>query len=75
MTREGYRASYRRIPLSRERTPEAEDLDALHAQVGVGLVCVRLFLCACLGGGGVRGFGMCVLVEGRGFVFDQVREY
>lgn len=31
---EGFRASYRRIPLSRERTPEAEDLEQLHGQVG-----------------------------------------
>ncbi|KAG2424596.1 hypothetical protein HXX76_014323 [Chlamydomonas incerta] len=29
----GYRLSYRRIPLSRERTPEAADVDALHAQL------------------------------------------
>ena len=29
----GYRISYRRIPLSRERTPEAADVDALHYQV------------------------------------------
>ncbi|GFR48167.1 hypothetical protein Agub_g10003 [Astrephomene gubernaculifera] len=29
----GYRISYRRIPLSRERTPEAADVDALHAQL------------------------------------------
>lgn len=30
---EGYCLTYRRIPLSRERTPEASDLEALHAQV------------------------------------------
>ncbi|KXZ42240.1 hypothetical protein GPECTOR_176g221 [Gonium pectorale] len=29
----GYRLSYRRIPLSRERTPEAADVDALHSQL------------------------------------------
>jgi hypothetical protein len=30
---EGYQISYRRIPLSRERTPVANDLDALHKQM------------------------------------------
>eukprot|EP00197_Chlamydomonas_leiostraca_P007983 CAMPEP_0202863826 /NCGR_PEP_ID=MMETSP1391-20130828/4304_1 /ASSEMBLY_ACC=CAM_ASM_000867 /TAXON_ID=1034604 /ORGANISM="Chlamydomonas leiostraca, Strain SAG 11-49" /LENGTH=1425 /DNA_ID=CAMNT_0049543499 /DNA_START=116 /DNA_END=4393 /DNA_ORIENTATION=- len=30
---EGYRASYRRIPLSRERTPEAHDVEMLHQQL------------------------------------------
>ena len=30
---EGYEMSYRRIPLSRERTPEAADLDTLHSQM------------------------------------------
>ncbi len=30
---EGYEMSYRRIPLSRERTPEAADLDTLHSQL------------------------------------------
>jgi hypothetical protein len=30
---EGYELSYRRIPLSRERTPEAADLDTLHSQL------------------------------------------
>lgn len=30
---EGYNVSYRRIPLSRERTPEAEDVDQLHQQL------------------------------------------
>ena len=30
---EGYELSYQRIPLSRERTPEAADLDTLHAQL------------------------------------------
>jgi len=40
---EGYEMSYRRIPLSRERTPEAADLDTLHSQLqyqppGAGLV-------------------------------------
>lgn len=30
---EGYQLSYRRIPLSRDRTPEAADLDTLHAQL------------------------------------------
>lgn len=30
---EGYQISYRRIPLSRERTPVAGDLDALHKQM------------------------------------------
>ncbi|GIM16088.1 hypothetical protein Vretimale_18744 [Volvox reticuliferus] len=29
----GYRISYRRIPLSRERTPEAADVNALHLQL------------------------------------------
>lgn len=29
---EGYQLSYRRIPLSRDRTPEAADLDTMHAQ-------------------------------------------
>ncbi len=32
---EGYKASYRRIPLSRERTPEAVDVEQVHAQVCV----------------------------------------
>ena len=30
---EGYEVTYRRIPLSRERTPEAADLDVLHHQL------------------------------------------
>ena len=30
---EGYQLSYRRVPLSRERTPEAADLDTLHQQL------------------------------------------
>ncbi len=30
---EGYQISYRRVPLSRERTPEAADLDVLHQQL------------------------------------------
>ena len=30
---EGYQMSHRRVPLSRERTPEAADLDILHQQV------------------------------------------
>lgn len=30
---EGYQMSHRRVPLSRERTPEAADLDALHHQL------------------------------------------
>ena len=30
---EGYQLSYRRVPLSRDRTPEAADLDTLHAQL------------------------------------------
>ena len=30
---EGYELSYRRIPLSRDRTPEAADLDTLHSQL------------------------------------------
>ena len=30
---EGFQLSYRRIPLSRERTPEAADLDTLHSQM------------------------------------------
>ena len=30
---EGFRASYQRIPLSRERTPEAVDIEQVHAQV------------------------------------------
>ena len=30
---EGYQLSYRRVPLSRERTPEAADLDVLHQQL------------------------------------------
>ena len=30
---EGFQLSYRRIPLSRERTPEAADLDTLHSQL------------------------------------------
>lgn len=30
---EGFQLSYRRIPLSRERTPEAADLDVLHSQL------------------------------------------
>lgn len=29
---EGYQVTYQRVPLSRERTPEAADLDALHRQ-------------------------------------------
>ncbi len=29
---EGYQLTYQRVPLSRERTPEAADLDALHRQ-------------------------------------------
>lgn len=29
---EGYQMSHRRVPLSRERTPEAADLDVLHQQ-------------------------------------------
>jgi hypothetical protein len=31
---EGYQATYRRIPLSRERTPEPTDIEEIHAQVG-----------------------------------------
>ncbi|KAK9839780.1 hypothetical protein WJX81_000925 [Elliptochloris bilobata] len=30
---EGYNVAYRRLPLSRERTPEAADLDVLHRQL------------------------------------------
>ena len=30
---DGYQVSYRRVPLSRERTPEAADLDVLHHQL------------------------------------------
>lgn len=30
---EGFQINYRRIPLSRERTPEAADLDVLHSQM------------------------------------------
>ncbi|KAK9808828.1 hypothetical protein WJX72_004439 [[Myrmecia] bisecta] len=30
---EGYQLTYRRVPLSRERTPEAADLDVLHHQL------------------------------------------
>lgn len=30
---DGYQVSYRRVPLSRERTPEAADLDVLHQQL------------------------------------------
>ena len=30
---EGFQITYRRIPLSRERTPEAADLDVLHSQL------------------------------------------
>ena len=30
---EGFQLTYRRIPLSRERTPEAADLDVLHSQL------------------------------------------
>ena len=30
---EGFQLTYRRVPLSRERTPEAADLDVLHAQL------------------------------------------
>lgn len=30
---EGYQMSHRRIPLSRERTPEAADLDVLYHQL------------------------------------------
>ena len=30
---EGYNVAYRRLPLSRERTPEAADLDVLHKQL------------------------------------------
>lgn len=41
---DGYQVSYRRVPLSRERTPEAADLDVLHQQlmtqpVGKPLAC------------------------------------
>ena len=41
---DGYQVSYRRVPLSRERTPEAADLDVLHQQlmtqpVGMLLAC------------------------------------
>ncbi len=32
---EGYQLSYRRLPLSRERTPVAADLDALNTQLMV----------------------------------------
>ena len=31
---EGYQVSYRRVPMSRERTPQAGDLDHLLAQMG-----------------------------------------
>ncbi|PSC67685.1 paladin isoform X1 [Micractinium conductrix] len=31
---EGYQISYRRVPMSRERTPQAADLDQLQAQMG-----------------------------------------
>jgi hypothetical protein len=31
---EGYQISYRRVPMSRERTPQAGDLDLLLAQMG-----------------------------------------
>ena len=30
---EGFQLMYRRVPLSRERTPEAADLDVLHSQL------------------------------------------
>jgi len=30
---EGFNVAYRRLPLSRERTPEAADLDVLHRQL------------------------------------------
>lgn len=30
---EGFQLSYRRVPLSRERTPEAADLDVLNSQL------------------------------------------
>jgi hypothetical protein len=31
---EGYQVGYRRVPMSRERTPQAADLDQLLAQMG-----------------------------------------
>jgi len=33
MAAEGYQISYRRVPMSRERTPQAADLDHLHLQM------------------------------------------
>lgn len=42
LAEEGYSLTYSRIPLSRERTPEASDLEALHEQVsgpGVNSTC------------------------------------
>lgn len=42
---DGYQVSYRRVPLSRERTPEAADLDVLHQQLmtqPVGMCLIKL---------------------------------
>lgn len=42
---EGYQISYRRVPMSRERTPQAADLDHLHAQmIGTGRKVAHLFV-------------------------------
>lgn len=54
---EGYQVSYRRVPLSRERTPEAADLDTLHQQLMTQPVgacttpvhCWTNFLAMCVG--------------------------
>ena len=49
---EGYQLSYRRVPLSRERTPEAADLDVLHQQLMTQPV-GEARLCSCIGDTGL----------------------
>ncbi|KAK9804170.1 hypothetical protein WJX73_008272 [Symbiochloris irregularis] len=54
---EGFQINYRRIPLSRERTPEAADLDVLHSQMVVqpeGKQVVHLVLSRSATGSSVR---------------------
>lgn len=57
---EGYQVSYRRVPMSRERTPQAADLDQLLAQMGnhpAGKE-VRAGLPACSAWHGVHGLDL-----------------
>lgn len=56
---EGYQVSYRRVPMSRERTPQAADLDQLLAQMGNHPAGKEVR--------GPSGHGVCVYVVGWGW--------